>query len=135
MSFKSYSKWWIKTKGEAKKLSELDELAIQKAKATKKRPLAFNLVSGLYARYAMLVQEIDACLDQMCQVGNVLVTPNKALRLLLSRYTASKTHNSKKNNGCCDYKTTRTEGRIANDRIKRISLYRWSAHRAQINPL
>lgn len=69
MSFKSYTKWWIKTKGQTQQLWEQDEFAIKKSKVTKKRPIAFNLVSGLYARYAMLVQEIDTCLDQMCQVG------------------------------------------------------------------
>lgn len=68
MSFKSYQKWWIKTKADTRQLWELDQLTIKKAKATKKRNIAFNLVSGLYARYDMLVQEIDACLDQMAQV-------------------------------------------------------------------
>lgn len=77
MSFKSYTKWWIKTKAETQQLWQLDQTAIQKAKTTKKRNIAFNLVSGLYARYATLVQEIDTCLDQMCQVIyllNVLVS-------------------------------------------------------------
>lgn len=85
MSFKSYSKWWIKTKGQAQELWEQDQFAIKKAKATKKRPLAFNLVSGLYARYAMLVQEIDTCLDQMCQVGVFLLIYTTYLITLMHR--------------------------------------------------
>lgn len=87
MSFKSYTKWWIKTKAETEKLWQMDQAAIQKAKATKKRNIAFNLVSGIYARYATLVQEIDACLDQMCQVINTFLI---FIKLYVFKYVSLK---------------------------------------------
>lgn len=68
MSFESYTKWWIKTKKEIEKLHELDKQVMKTTKPTKDRKLAFHLVSGMYSRYSMLVQEIDTCLDQMAQV-------------------------------------------------------------------
>lgn len=74
MSFESYSKWWIKTKDQVEKLQNFDNVTMQVAKPTKNRALAFNLVSGLYCRYSMTVQEIDTCLDQMCQVINRFIS-------------------------------------------------------------
>lgn len=74
MSFESYSKWWIKTKAQLEKLQDLDKQTIKTAKPTKNRALAFHLVSGMFSRYSMIVQEIDTCLDQMCQVINQVFT-------------------------------------------------------------
>lgn len=68
MSWKLYSKWWITTKNQLQKLSEKEKELIQTTKSTKDRPFASCLVGGLYAKYCMIVQEIDECLDQMCQV-------------------------------------------------------------------
>ncbi|XP_017770546.1 PREDICTED: IQ and AAA domain-containing protein 1-like [Nicrophorus vespilloides] len=67
MSTESYAKWWIKTKKGLENVREYDE-AMKKMESVKDRSIASRLIGGLYARYCMIIQDIDACLDQMCQV-------------------------------------------------------------------
>lgn len=69
MSSESYSKWWIKTNAALENIRHKDELLKKNSKQTKERNIAGNLIGGLYARYCTIIQEIDACLDQMLQVN------------------------------------------------------------------
>lgn len=67
MSTEFYSKWLVKTKGDLEKVMNYDQ-ELLKLGSIKDRSLANHLIGGLYARYSMVVQELDACLDQMVQV-------------------------------------------------------------------
>lgn len=69
MSFDSYSKWWIVTKGKLAKLREREMKQLANNPELNDRPLVTKLVGGLYARYLIIVQEIDTCLDQLAQVS------------------------------------------------------------------
>lgn len=67
MSFEYYSKWWVISKKHLEKLYATDELFRKRAKPINDRFMANELIGGLYAKYCLLVQELDACLDQMAQ--------------------------------------------------------------------
>ncbi|CAH1966645.1 unnamed protein product [Acanthoscelides obtectus] len=67
MSFGYYTKWWIASKKQLEDLYASDAAWRKKAKPITDRNLANMLLGGLYARYAMLFQELDTCLDQMVQ--------------------------------------------------------------------
>lgn len=67
MSFKYYVNWWIKNKKELEELEKINKEFLTKAGDVKERSIANKLVGGLYARYCMLVQELDLCLDQLAQ--------------------------------------------------------------------
>ncbi|XP_018330984.1 dynein regulatory complex protein 11-like [Agrilus planipennis] len=67
MSNESYIKWWIDTKKRYNNLIEQDNVITKSAKDIKKRNLANKLVGGVYIKYCLLVQEIDACADQLLQ--------------------------------------------------------------------
>lgn len=69
MSKESYSKWWIKSKRELKELQELDVLVRKTTAKTKDRNIANNTLGNLYGRYCITVQNLDACVDQSCQVN------------------------------------------------------------------
>lgn len=68
MSFKYYVNWWIKNKRELEELKKQDDNFLTKVGDVKERSIANKLVGGLYAKYCMLVQELDLCLDQLAQV-------------------------------------------------------------------
>ncbi|CAH1159710.1 unnamed protein product [Phaedon cochleariae] len=67
MSFEYYTNWWIASKKQLENLWIRDEIFRKKAKPINDRCLANMLIGGMYAKYSMLVQDIDACLDQMAQ--------------------------------------------------------------------
>lgn len=69
MSHEAYSKWWILTKKQLEDLRVYEDNLIATTKLKTIRNEGVALVGGLYARYAMVVQEIDTCLDQICQVN------------------------------------------------------------------
>lgn len=69
MSRELYTKWWVLTKDQLAKLQKFDQHMKDDTKPTKDRVLASKLVGGTYARYCMLVQDLDACLDQYAQVS------------------------------------------------------------------
>lgn len=68
MSREWFSKWWILTKDQLAELQKYDQFIKSTSKITRSRVMANYLVSGLYVKYCMLVQEMDSCLDQMAQV-------------------------------------------------------------------
>ncbi|KAF2885219.1 hypothetical protein ILUMI_20938 [Ignelater luminosus] len=68
MSHESYNRWWIATKKQLEDLVIRDKITQQTAKATKVRVIANHLVGSLYARYAVIVQDLAACLDQNCLI-------------------------------------------------------------------
>lgn len=67
MSFEYYVNWWITARNKFDDLYQQDEQWRQKKKPIKDRKLANKLLGGFYAKYSMLVQELDACLDQIAQ--------------------------------------------------------------------
>lgn len=74
MSNASYCKWWIVTKQQLLELREYEEIKRKKMKEPiQDRNKAVRILGDLYARYSMIVQELDLCLDQMCQVLNPLL--------------------------------------------------------------
>lgn len=68
MSWETYSKWWIVTKKGLGDIRRKEKITIKDTPKLKDRPLASHLAGGVYAKYCIIVQEIDACLDQICQV-------------------------------------------------------------------
>lgn len=68
MSKESYTKWWIKSKRELEELQQLDGLVRKGTKKTTDRNVANNTLGNLYGRYCIMVQNLDACIDQSCQV-------------------------------------------------------------------
>lgn len=70
MSNESYDKWWIVTKRQLEELRAYEEAKRKKMKEpVQDRYRAVRILGDLYARYSMVVQELDLCLDQMCQVN------------------------------------------------------------------
>ncbi|KAK9869258.1 hypothetical protein WA026_003009 [Henosepilachna vigintioctopunctata] len=67
MSFKYYTNWWIKNKAELEDLTKKDNAFLRIPNEVKERQIANKLVGGMYARYCMLVKELDICLDQLAQ--------------------------------------------------------------------
>ncbi|KAJ8963742.1 hypothetical protein NQ314_005411 [Rhamnusium bicolor] len=67
MSFEYYTKWWIKAKQKFEDLYAKDDAFMKKQRPLKDRKLTSKLLGGLYVNYSLIVQEIDACLDQMAQ--------------------------------------------------------------------
>lgn len=72
MSHESYNHWWIATKKQLEDLVIRDKITQQTTKMTKVRTIANHLVGGMYARYALIVQDLAACLDQNCLVNTFL---------------------------------------------------------------
>lgn len=69
MSIESYDKWWILTKHQLEELRAYEEVKRKKMKEpVQDRNKAIRILGDLYARYSMIVQQLDLCLDQMCQV-------------------------------------------------------------------
>lgn len=69
MSHDYYSKWWAATKENLEKLFIKDVDIVKLADKQKSRPLANQLIGGLYAKYCLLVQDLGTVLDQMAQAG------------------------------------------------------------------
>lgn len=72
MSFEYYSHWWILTKQQLEELYERDKKTTVPGRLLRSKNVATQLLGGLFAEYSIIVQEIDACLDQLAQVGKAL---------------------------------------------------------------
>ncbi|XP_028127821.2 dynein regulatory complex protein 11-like [Diabrotica virgifera virgifera] len=67
MSFDYYVNKWIITKKNLENLTQKDDVWRQKAKPVNDRIMANLLFGDFYARYCMLYQDLDNCIDQMVQ--------------------------------------------------------------------
>ncbi|XP_057658129.1 dynein regulatory complex protein 11-like [Diorhabda carinulata] len=67
MSFEYYVNKWIVTKKKLENETLRDDLWRQKAKPVNDRLMANLLFGDFYARYCLLYQELDTCIDQMVQ--------------------------------------------------------------------
>ncbi|KAI4467650.1 hypothetical protein MML48_2g00000914 [Holotrichia oblita] len=101
MSREWFSKWWILTKEQLAELQKYDQFIKNTSKITRSRVMANYLVSGLYVKYCMIVQEMDSCLDQMAQVQksvtmrklmDAAVTRLRELKELLKEIDLSEIH-------------------------------------------
>lgn len=84
MSFKYYNTWWIQSKKKLEELTEKDKDFLANYPKCNNRSIANKLVGGLYTEYALLVQQLDACLDQLCQPQKT-ITVRKLVEVAVSR--------------------------------------------------